>query len=186
MDTRFKVIISLVCLAFLALASIQAPVFAKSASVGSDRDSKQRYIVVLDDLPLAAYDGRVIHAPELDAGSTSLPATANTFTGAHKLDVNTPESKQYLQFLDERFESFRGEAMLRLGRQLKPTNRYRNVVNGFATELTASEVKALREMPRVKSVLFDEKQYLQTDSGPNWIGANIIHDGEAGFPATAS
>jgi len=166
MDYRMKVFNGLVCAVLLAVLSVQ------------------RYIVILDDLPLAAYDGRVMSTPERDNGSTRLKATANRFTGARKLDVKSPGSQQYLKFLDERFKSFRGEASLRLGRQLKPVHRYRNALNGFATELSAAEVQALRDMPRVKSVQFDEIQRLETDSGPNWIGAGKIHDGSAGVPAT--
>ncbi|MCP4046466.1 MAG: S8 family serine peptidase, partial [Gammaproteobacteria bacterium] len=116
--------------------------------------------------------------------AASFRATANKFTGARKLDVNTLESKQYLEFLDDRFESFSGEAMLKLGRQLKPVHRYRNVMNGFAVDLSESEVKALRDMPRVRGIGLDENQHVQTDAGPNWIGADIIRSGNAGFPAT--
>jgi len=184
MDHHMRVFNGLVCTALLAVLSTQSPVFAKSASAPADRSEKQRYIVILDDQPLAAYDGRVMSTPERDTGATRLSATANRFTGARKLDVNSPGSKQYLKFLDERFKSFRGEALLRLGRQLKPVHRYRNALNGFATELGAVEVRALREMPGVKSVQLDEIQHLETDSGPNWIGAGKIHDGSAGVPAT--
>ena len=184
MDHRMRIFNGLICTVLLAVLSTQAPVFAKSASAPTDRSDKQRYIVILDDPPLAAYDGRVMSTPERDTGSTWMPATANNFTGARKLDVNSSGSKQYLKFLDERFKSFRGEALLRLGRQLKPVHRYRNALNGFATELNASEVRALRDMPGVSSVQIDEIQYLETDSGPNWIGAGKIYDGSAGVPAT--
>jgi len=184
MDYRMKIFNGLICTVLLVILSTQAPVFAKSASAPTDRIGKQRYIVILDDPPLAAYDGRVISTPERDTDSTRLPATANSFTGASKLDVNSPGSKQYLKFLDERFKSFRGEALLRLGRQLKPVHRYRYALNGFATELSASEVRDLRDMPGVSSVQPDEIQHLETDSGPNWIGADKIYDGSAGVPAT--
>ena len=184
MDTRLKVINGLICVVLLAALSVQVPVFAKSASASVDKSDRQRYIVVLDDMPLVTYDGRIIHTPERNTTASSFKATANKFTGARKLDVNSPESKQYLQFLDERFESFRGEALLKLGRQLKPVHRYRNAVNGFAVDLSASEVKTLRDMPRVRGIGIDEIQHLQTDAGPNWIGADIIHSGSAGFPAT--
>jgi len=184
MGYRLRVFNGLICTVLLAVLAAQAPVFAKSSSAPVDRSDKQRYIVILDDPPLAAYDGRVMSTPERNTGATRLPATANSFTGARKLDVNSPRSQQYLQFLDERFASFRGEALLRLGRQLQPVHRYRNAMNGFATELSATEVRALREMPGVKSVQLDEIQHLETDSGPNWIGAGKIYDGSAGVPAT--
>ena len=92
---------------------------------------------------------------------------------------------EYLQFLDERFDSVRGAATLELGRQLTTVHRYRNAVNGFATELDAAEARALRNMPGVKDVMLDEIQRLETDSGPNWIGADEIHTGNAGFTPTS-
>jgi len=185
MDARLKVFIGVLSLTVLAALFLAAPVFAKSSAEPAAGSDQQRYIVILDDPPLAAYDGRIIHTPELEMDLTRLQATANRFTGARKLDVNSPGSKRYLKFLDQRFASFRGESALRLGRQLLPTHRYRNALNGFATELSEMEVQALRDMPGVKTVIRDEVQKLQTDSGPNWLGANKIYDGSAGpFPAS--
>jgi len=174
----------LMCAALLVVLSFHSPVSAKSTSASPHKNDKQRYIVVLADLPLSTYDGRSLATPERDGDSIRLQATANHFTGERKLNVNSPRSRQYLRFMDERYESFQGEATLKLGRQLRPTHRYRNAVNGFAAELSAAEVKVLRAMPGVSSVQLDEVQHLETDSGPNWIGADKIYDGSAGFPET--
>ena len=185
MCNRLKVFNGLICTALLTVLSAPTPVLAKSVLTSADRSDKQRYIVTLDDLPLAAYDGRIMQTPERDVESIKLSATANRLTGARKLDVNSEQSKQYLQFLDERFKSFRGEAQLKMGRQLKLVHRYRNALNGFATDLTVAEVQALRDMRGVSSVTLDEIQHLETDSGPAWLGADKIHDGSAGsFPAS--
>ena len=172
----------LIAAAILIVLSVQVPVFAKSASTAPDHLDKQRYIVVLEDLPLSAYDGRVMQTPERDSNSTRLQATATRFTGERKLDVKSERSQQYLRFLDQRFTAFYGEATLKLGRQLRATHRYRIAVNGFASELDAAEVAALRDMPGVKAIHFDEVQRLHTDSGPNWLGADKVHDGSAGYP----
>jgi len=185
MDARMKVINGVLFTTVLALLSLHSTVFAKSTTGSVTPGDKQRYIVILDDLPLAAYDGRIMHTPERNMDSTRLTATANRFTGARKLNVNSTDSKKYLRFLDERLETIRGESALRLGRQLRLTHRYKNALNGFATELSESEVRALREVPGVHSVIPDEIQKLETDSGPKWLGANKIYDGSAGpFPAT--
>lgn len=185
MDVRLKGFSAVFSVVVLLALSLAAPVFAKSDPASGTGNGKQRYIVILDDPPLAAYDGRILHTPERDMDSIRLPATANRFTGAKKLDVNSPGSKRYLKFLDDRFESFRGESALRLGRKLKPTHRYRNALNGFATELSETEVLSLREVPGVRMVVRDEVHKLETDSGPNWIGADKIYAGTAGpFAAT--
>ncbi len=184
MDYRLKIFYGLICSALLGFLSLQNPAFAKSATASTGHADKQRYIVVLDDLPLAIYDGRTVKTPERNKASMRLQATANHLTGKRKLDPHSSNSKKYLQFLDERFESFRGEALLKMGRKLKPVHRYRNALNGFSAELTAAEAQALRELPRVSSVRLDEIQRLETDSGPNWLGADKIYDGSAGFAAT--
>jgi len=184
MDYRLKVFNGFICTALLALLSFQAPLFAKSTAGSHDRHDRQRYIVILKDAPLTSHDGRSIQAPERSSGSVQLKATANKYTGARKLDVNSADSRRYLKFLDERFKTFRGEALLRLGRQLKPVHRYRHAINGFATDLTAAEVKALREVSGVVAIVPDEIQRLETDSGPDWIGADLIHNGSAGVEAS--
>ena len=169
----------------LAILFVQSPVFAKNTSISPGGNDKQRYIVILDDPPLAAYDGRMLPASKRASDAIRLSATTNRFTGARKLDVNSPDSKTYLRFLDEKFASFRDESALRLGRPLRPTQRYRNALNGFATELSETEVRILRDVPGVSSVSPDEIQEMETDSGPYWLGADKIHDGSAGpFPAT--
>ncbi len=185
MDARLKVFNGVLCLGVFAALFLAAPVFAKSAKSSTTGSDRQKYIVILEEAPLASFDGRSVQLRDFDQDLTDLQPTANRFTGARKLDVNSPGSKRYLKFLDERFESVRGESALKLGRQLKASHRYRNAVNGFATELNETEVQALRDIPGVKSVIRDKIQKLNTDSGPNWIGAGPIYDGSAGpFPGT--
>jgi len=184
MEYRTKVVAVALCAVLLTGLSVQSPVFAKSAAAPADKTGKQRYIVLLQDPPLAAYDGRILMTPERDADSSQLPATANSFTGARKLDVRSPRSRQYLQFLDQRFDHFRGAAALKLGRQVNTVHRYRNAVNGFATDLDASEAQAMRDMQGVEAVYLDQIHRMETDSGPNWIGADDIYIGNNGFNPT--
>jgi subtilisin family serine protease len=181
MSSGLRVFQAVVGTALVVAMSLGSSVFAKGASTTADSSAKQRYIVVLEDLPLAAYDGRIIHTPERFSESTRLEPTANRFTGDRKLDIKSDRSQQYLNFLDERFESFRGAATLKLGRHLQSTHRYRIATNGFAAELSESEAAALRDTPGVVAVRRDEIQRLHTDSGPAWLGADKIHDGSAGF-----
>ena len=54
MDTGLKLIKGLICTLLVAVLSAQMPAFAKSDSTSVDRNSKQRYIVILNDPPLAA------------------------------------------------------------------------------------------------------------------------------------
>jgi subtilisin family serine protease len=184
MDTHLKFMAGLIILALSVALAVQSTVFAKSPVSTLSKNDRHRYIVMLDDPPLAAYDGRLLQTPERGEDTTRLDVTAGRFTAKGKLDVNSTEAQQYLRFLDERFVSFLGESLLRLGRQLRPVHRYRIATNGFAADLSATEVRILREMPKVQSVTLDEIQKLQTDSGPAWLGADILQQGGAGFPAS--
>ncbi len=184
MDYGMKIFNVVVCAVILAVLLVSQPVLAKSESIATADNERQRYIVVLQDPPLAAYDGRELQTPERDTDSIRLQPTANRLTGARKLDVNSEHSKKYLEFLGQRFQSFSGEAALRLGRRLNTTHRYRIAINGFATELDTAEVKALQQVRGVKTIRLDEVQRLDTDSGPTWIGADSIWDGSAGVPAS--
>ena len=184
MEYRMRILAGSLCTAILLSLAAPVPVSAKSAVASASLTGKQRYIVLLKDPPLAAYDGRILMTPERDLDSTQLPATANSLTGAHKLDVRSPRSRQYLQFLDERYDHFRGTATLELGRQLNTIHRYRNVLNGIATELDSKEAQAIRELQGVEAVWLDEIHKVTTDSGPNWIGADDIYIGNNGFSPT--
>lgn len=180
MDSGMKIISGVLVTVVLTVLSLQTPALAKGEKTGGVGTERQRYIVVLDDPPLAAYDGRELQTPERDLDSIRLQPTANRHTGARKLDVNSENSRRYLEFLDQRLESIRGEAALRLGRQLNTTHRYRIALNGFATELSSDEARTLEQLRGVKAVRLDEVQRLDTDSGPPWIGAGSIWDGSAG------
>ena len=149
---QFKLINSLICSVFFALIFMQIPAQAKSASASVNKSNTHRYIVILDDMPLATYDGRVIATPEKAESKTQFAPTAIGYTGEKKLNVRTPASLQYLHFLDQRFKAFKGEALLRLGRQINPVYRYHHVANGFAVDLTESEARAMLAMPMVTSV----------------------------------
>jgi len=180
MDSGMKIINGVLVAVILVALCLQTPALAKGEKTGKDRNDVQRYIVVLDDPPLAAYDGRELQTPERDGDSIRLQATANRLTGARKLDVRSERSGKYLEFLDQRFESFRGEAALKLGRQLQTSHRYRIAMNGFAVSLNTHEADMLRTVRGVKAIRSDEIQRLETDSGPTWLGADSIWDGSAG------
>lgn len=183
---KYPYINSLAALCLLVLAGLitSTALLAKSAGPEGASGQQHRYIVVLEDPPLASYDGRELKTPERETGLARFPATANAFTASKKLDVNSARSQQYIRFLDERYEHLLGTAALDLGRQLQPSHRYRNAVNGFAATMTAAEAQSVRSLAGVKRVFFDELQRLHTDAGPDWIGAADIYIGAAGYAAT--
>lgn len=137
--------------------------------------STGRYIVMLDEPPLARYAG----------GSAGLAATGPEATGADRLDVGTAASQAYLAYLDARHDAVIGLSEAAIGRSLDVFGTYRVTLNGFSAAMSASEASAVAGVAGVARVGPDENRYLQTDNGPAWIGAPGIWDGsESGSTAT--
>jgi subtilisin family serine protease len=146
-------------------------------------DARQRYIVVLEEPPLAVWHGQ--RQRELQA-STEAEGKAQGSGGRvrHKLDVRTPESRAYVATLDQGFERMRAAAERTIGRSLTGMKRYRYALNGMAVSLTAAEAEELAQLPGVKRVQRSRVYKLDTDAGPRWIGAADIWNGVGPLPAT--
>ncbi len=168
--------LTLVALLVLLLAG---PVHA--ARSGSETGAGlQRYVIELLDPPLAAYEGQQLSVSGRN-GKDRMAATAAFSTGEEKLNMHSPESVAYLQFLAERQQEFLAEASLTLGRTLSSVHRYRAVNNGLALDLSAAEAELLAQSSLVKVLETDTRHQLQTFAGPKWIGAGAIWDGTSGF-----
>jgi len=174
----------------LAAAALAGALFSFAAAAASDRHAQnaadgsvvKRFIVELQDPPLALYDGRSLSAADR-SGVERLPATAPHLTGESKLYLRSPRAVAYLEYLGERHREFRLEAAAVLGRPVTPVYAYRSATNGMALDLTEAEAALLADSPLVKSIAPDTRQRLQTDSGPPWIGADLVWNGLAGFPS---
>jgi subtilisin family serine protease len=95
------------------------------------------WIVELDAPPLAAFEG----------GGRPERATAPRATG-RKLDVGSDEARAWRAELDRRER----DVIARAGIEVRPTQRYRTVLTGFAARLSIEEVAALRRTPGVRRV----------------------------------
>jgi subtilisin family serine protease len=167
----------------MALAALG--LLAGSALAAGPDDAQvrlQRFIVELHDAPLAAYEGGRLSLP-LEPDTDRLEATSPMVTGARKLDVKSPRAQAYLRYLQHVHEAFRLEVSVLLGRTVEPVHAYRNTLNGLVLDLTPAEAAALAESPLVRSIAADTRQRLETDAGPEWIGAAPLWNGLAGFPA---
>jgi len=168
------------------LAGITLAVLMLAPPVGFAREDApsaqalQRYIVELQDPPLAAYRGQKLSVQGRD-GRGSLAATARQITGESKLNMRSMEALTYLEFITERHAEFKAEASLRLGRTLSFVHQYRVVSNGMALDLSPAEAASLANSPLVKSLAPDTRSQLQTYAGPPWIGAENLWNGDAGF-----
>lgn len=65
-----------------------------------------------------------------------------------------------------------------LGRTIETSARYNTVFNGFSTELTQDEVRELANLGSVKKITRVKTYQLQTDEGPQHIGADKVWTGE--------
>ena len=168
---------SLAGLVLLAALITAQAVSARSPEVSPDR--QQRYIIELQDPPLALYAGRQL---AVSGGLESTDASSTKSARGAKLDLRAAANRDYLEFIAGRQEAFRQSAGALLGRQLQAVHRYRLATNGMAVDLSKAEAAALADSPDLKSITPDRRFKLQTDAGPEWIGAGNLWGGLAGFP----
>ncbi|MEE9562389.1 MAG: protease inhibitor I9 family protein, partial [Thermoanaerobaculia bacterium] len=113
-------------------------------------DGRVRYIVQLEDPPVASYRG----------GIGRFEATSPARTGARKLDMRAAKSVAYRGHLRERQESFARE-LTRVAPEAKIGYRYQVVFNGLSVAVNPSRVDAISRMPGVKRV-YPSRLYYQT------------------------
>ena len=155
-----------------------------AAKDGSRTDGGlQRYIIELQDPPLAEYDGRELSVPS-GSGFTRLAPTSRSFTGGRKLNTRSLEALAYLKFIAERQQDFKFQAGAELGRKVEAVQEYRNALNGMAVDLSEEEAARLADSPLVKSIRRDEVHRLETYASPPWIGSDEVWDGLGGVPAS--
>ena len=113
-------------------------------------DGRVRYIVQLEDPPVASYRG----------GIGRFEATSPARTGARKLDMRAAKSVAYRGHLRERQESFARE-LTRVAPEAKIGHRYQVVFNGLSVAVNPNRVDAISRMPGVKRV-YPERLYYQS------------------------
>jgi uncharacterized repeat protein (TIGR01451 family) len=119
---------------------------------------------------MAAYDG----------GIAGLAATSNRMTGKSRLDVNSDASKAYRQHLHAAQERFVADCEAALGHSVDVRRQFKNVFNGVAMVLSATEAKQVAAVPGVLNVEKERFEVLNTDDGPIHIGAPAIWDAVGG------
>lgn len=135
-------------------------------AVEVNTDEPARYVVILPDKPLATYQGGVV----------GLNRTAPLVTG-EKLDVNSPESLSYVQYLEDKQDVYLTTARNVLGFEPEVLFRYQYATNGFSMMLTPAEATKLAEKTGA-TVLLAPIETVDTDEGPELIGAPAVWDGE--------
>ena len=142
------------------LSSVQTGAVNKSLPALSE-DEPATFIVQLEDEPLSNYGG----------GIAGLAGTSAAATGSVKLNVDSAASRRYISYLDQQRATVLNAIAPIVGGSATPEAVYRNVFNGFALRLTPAQAAQIATLPGVKRVERDRIYELQTDTGPNFIGA---------------
>ncbi len=127
------------------------------------------YIVLHQAPSLAQYRGEV----------QGLAATSPDATGATRLDASSAASQAYLAYLAGQHDGLVTAIEAELGRGVEVVHRYDAVLNGVAVRMDAAEAARVASLTGVRQVERDSTRELLTDAGPDWIGADSIHDGTA-------
>jgi hypothetical protein len=127
------------------------------------------FIVSLDDAPVATYDG----------GVGNLKPTSIQATGADRLDVDSAPATAYRDHLELAHAKLLDRMRRDLGRAVDAEFEYFIATNGLAVSLTPDEAARVLRMPGVADVAPQRIHRLDTDHGPQWIGAPSIWDGSA-------
>jgi uncharacterized repeat protein (TIGR01451 family) len=127
------------------------------------------FIVSLTDDPVATYDG----------GVGNLKPTSIQATGRDKLDVASAPATAYRDHLELAHAKLLDRISQDLGRKVDSKYDYFNATNGVAVFLTPDEAATVLRMPGVAGVAPQRILKLDTDHGPQWIGAPSIWDGSA-------
>ncbi|MFK7886461.1 MAG: S8 family serine peptidase, partial [Gammaproteobacteria bacterium] len=147
------------------------PVFVPEKGLSGEH----RYIVQLADAPLATYRGGV-------AGlrATSIDASLNERGQRdRKLNTKSAAARAYVSHLDRQQASFMQAARTATGRELKTEHTYTRSFNGVSVPMTQQDAMEVAKLPGVVRVTRDTEHALDTDRGPEFIGATTIWDGSA-------
>lgn len=139
-------------------------------TVAPNEDGRYRTIVRFTEAPLASYDG----------GIAGLPATSNRATGAARLDATSSAAIAYRQFLADRQASHQAGIARLLEREFELEHQFLGALNGATAWLTLDEARRVRDLDFVRSVHLDEERELETDIGPDHIGAPAIWNAMTG------
>ncbi len=134
------VLVSIMLLSASALAQDSGRAFAQG--------SAKSYIIVLSEIPIAAYyDARA------RAGG--------------KIDAKSPDVREYKKSLKSKHDKSLQAAGASTGAK---RHDYTFALNGYSAILTESQVNAIKAQKNVRLVLEDRMRYLQTDSSPAFLG----------------
>lgn len=130
-------------------------------------DRPRTHIVVFRDAPLATYQGSV----------AGIAKPARKGNGRGRIDVAGPQARAYVKHLEGKQLGYEGRIDRALGRQVKVTQRMQHALNAIVTTMSPLEAEAISRLPEVQLVEAYREYALDTDIGPQLIGANTVWNG---------
>ena len=133
---------------------------------------KGAYIVVFDEPALASYRGGI--------KGLAAPSTRVGARGGNRLDSKGEASLRYVAYLQQRQAAQLSAIESRFGRAVDVRTSMQHALNAVVADFTIAEAKALAGLPGVRLVEAYREYALDTDHGPELIGAPAVWDGTAG------
>ncbi len=96
-----------------------------------------------------------------------------------RFDPRRPDAVAYQQELMRRQAEFKQTMSTTVGRPVEVTHHYLATHSGIAAKLSKEEVELLAGLPGVASIKADTLEYITTQRGPSFIGANTIWNGSS-------
>lgn len=138
----------------------------------ANAEGQQRYIIRFETAALARFNGnnRFSAIPRSEKG---------------RLLSKSPEAQAYVQHLKEQQNQFLNTLSSTLNRNVAPLHTYQYGYNGMAVSLTSAEANQIKNIAHVADVILDRDYPLDTDAGPQLIGADSIWNGTPPASGTA-
>jgi subtilisin family serine protease len=130
-------------------------------------DRPRTYIVVFRDAPLATYQGSV----------AGIAKPARKGNGRGRIDAASPQARAYVKHLEGKQRGYEGRIDQALGRQMKVTQRMQHALNAIVTSMSPLEAEAIGRLPEVQLVEAYREYAVDTDIGPQLVGATNVWQG---------
>jgi hypothetical protein len=147
-----------------ATASRAAPLVQTAEAAGP-----ARYFVILSDPAVPNYTGDI----------AGYEATNPASKGQTSFNAESPASRAYASYLEAQQAALVADAAQMLGRQPEVVYQLQFALNAVVMVLNPDEAEKIASLPGVAQVERDTIEKLDTDVGPQWIGAPGIWDGTA-------
>jgi subtilisin family serine protease len=145
----------------------------KNSQIKSSKNYlKNRYFVLLEDEPLALYQGNV---KGFKATNVAASHGVNSVNNG-KLNLKSPASVMYSDYLATKQNQTIVNIKKALKRDVQIESQFKIAINSLVMDLEPNEVLAIRKMPGVLAVEKEEMHQLLTDVGPQHVGAPTIWD----------